>query len=199
MSTWTLLALGAAGLVLGGAAPPPPTTYSTATVLRRLAVAVLLALGGMASFWISAEALQDPGGWRGVGLVAAWLIPVVALSALAWFRPPVAGRVLTVATGVYLAGAAWVALAPDATRRFEDRYGPIQLVVLIALLVPLAVLGHRRPRWAGALLLTVTLVPLALALTVGIGGGAALAVVSLPLLGAAVALLAGGTEQTPVG
>lgn len=113
------------------------------------------------TLFIAGEALTDTGEWAGMALVAAWLVPMVLLSLLAWRRPDVARPALVVLV-VAMAGLyAWSALAPDVWRAFEDATGPVRGIMTLALTAPLAVLAGRYVRDAGVLLLALAAMPVA--------------------------------------
>lgn len=154
--------------------PRPHGAPRLARVLRVAAVGLGCALGALAGAFAAGEALDDPGGLAGVGLVALWLVPLAALVALAARRPAAAERVLVALVGALLALAVLRTLAPGLVHDVEDAHGPVRAIALLALVPALAVLGRTRPLHAGGLLLAAALVPLAL------GGGAALGAVALP-------------------
>lgn len=137
---------------------------------------------GFFGLFVAGEALTDPGGWAGAGLVAAWLIPVIALSWLARRRPDLARPILAglvVAVGGLFV---WSALDPEAWRTFEDDTGPLRGVLSLVLTAPLALLAVRYLRDAGVLLLILGAMPLVLLIT---GGGRvswSIATLDLPVL-----------------
>lgn len=149
---------------------------------------------GLAALFVAGSAFADPGGWAAVGMTAAWLVPLVALVALAFWRPRQSVPVLVVAALLPLALGAWSLVDPAAARDWENRVGPVGLVVLLVVGAGLVTLGLSRPGLAGAVLLVVTVVPpLLAALAPGDGRGAplSLALLTLPLVVTAVLYLAG--------
>ena len=152
---------------------------------------------GLAALFVAGSALSDPGGWAAVGMTAAWLVPLVALVVLAFWRPRQAVPVLVVAALLPLAFGAWSLVDPTAARDWENRVGPVGLVVLLVVSAGLVTLGLSRPVLAGAVLLVVTVVPpLLAALAPGTGRGEplSLALLTLPLVVAAVLYLVAGTR-----
>lgn len=136
--------------------------------------------------FITAETLSDPGGWVGAGLVAAWLVPTILLSLLAWRRPDWARPVLVALVAVMAGVFAWSALDPEAWRSFEDDTGPVRGIMAFALTAPLALLAVRHLRDAGALLLVLGLLPALVLVVLRITDAGwvplSLAMLDLPLL-----------------
>jgi hypothetical protein len=165
-----------------------------------LAVGVLPA--AMLTLFISAEILTDPGGSRGLGLVALWVLPMLALSALALMRPGFAAPVMTALVGVWVAASLVTVVFATAWAQYEDTHGPIGLIVLLGLCVPLVLLGRARARRAGVLLLIAVLTPIicgivAMLVTWTVGGGIVLIVIGGPFVASGVLLvLAGRGERT---
>lgn len=152
---------------------------------------------GLAALFVAGSAFADPGGWSAVGMTAAWLVPLVALVALAFWRPRQSVPVLVVAALLPLALGTWSLVDPTAARDWENRVGPVGLVVLLVVGAGLVTLGLSRPGLAGAVLLVVTVVPpLLAALAPGAGRGAplSLGLLTLPLVVSAVLYLVAGTR-----
>lgn len=149
-----------------------------ALVLKRTGMWIM---GGLALFFgvfAIGETLSDPGGWKAVGMISAWLGPLAVLGLIGWFRPDWGLPLLTaVATGV-IALEAWAAFDPSV-RRLEDRVGPFTLITLLAAAIAIAALAHSRPRAAGVLLILTGVGPLLFSIigTVGIGPGPILYVI----------------------
>lgn len=194
-----LVLAGAAAIVLLNRRRSGPPAGD---VLRRtgfVITVVVLVLGGA---FLAGEALTDPGGWSGVAITASWLLPLLALCVLARRRPRLAVRVLGAGVGVMVLLGLWYAVAPSGWRGFEDDHGPVRAVATFVLGGALGVLGLRRTRGAGVLLLVLGTVPLVLA-----GGGSrraassVLAAVTTPLLVGLVYLVASAlphARPTPV-
>ena len=170
-------------------------------------VEVALAVGvGPAAMWtlfVSAEILSDPGGWRGLGFVILWVLPILALAALALRRPDWAAPVMTALVGVWVAASLLTVWFATAWAQYEDTHGPIGLVVMLGLCVPLVLLGRARALHAGILLLIAVITPIvcgiaAMLVTWTVGGGIVLVVIGGPFLVSGVLLvLAGRSERTP--
>lgn len=128
-------------------------------------VAVFIAFAGL---MLVGETLTDPGGWVGVGLVAAWLVPFGGLVALALLRPSVAIPVLALASVVPVASGVWAMVDFDGHRAWQDDVGPLDLVMTLVIGAALAVVGLSRPRDAGWLMVIITVAPALLAV---IGAG----------------------------
>lgn len=136
--------------------------------------------------FIAGEILTDPGGWRGGGLVAAWLVPMLVLSALAWYRPGWSVVILSAATAGVVAMSVWYAMGVEPWRSYEESTGPVRAIAGFALTVPLVVLGWKRTTAAAIQLIIVGVVPILLsAAASGMGwviGVGSLAAVSAPAM-----------------
>ncbi len=127
----------------------------TAKVLKWVAFSVSIALGLLASLFVAGEALDSPGGWAAVGLIATWAMPMVLLALIAWFRPAIGSIVLVVAVVLQV-----VYGILDSALGISRSVGPIGAVSMLVLLVALACLGVHRARLAGALLVAIAAVGL---------------------------------------
>lgn len=139
-----------------------------AKALRWTAFGIMALTSVFFGAFLVGETLSDPGGWTAVLLITAWAVPLVALCALAWWRPRVAQRVLGVLTGVLIAASVWFTIAPSAWRSVENQHGPVRAVAVWVVAAPVAVLGLKLGRAAGVLLLLAGGIPLVLS---GLGGG----------------------------
>ena len=137
--------------------------FEGASALRVSAVAVTLGFVGLMGLFIGGDAVTDPGGWAGIGGTALWVLAMLGLLLLALYRPGAAMVVLVVAACAPLAFGVWSLVDYGAAHGWEDSHGPLSLVLVMSICAPAAVVGLVRPRAAGALILTVSLVPLALA------------------------------------
>lgn len=133
---------------------------SRARFLRLTAFGFIALVAVVFGAFIVAETIDDPGGLAAAGLIASWLVPLIGLAVLAWSRPDVAVRVFVVLTVLVLVMTAWAAVQSDAWRSFEDRNGPVRTVAVFLMTAAVAVLGLRRPRQAGWLLVTLGVLPL---------------------------------------
>lgn len=110
-----------------------------------------------------ADALHEHDGWAVVGAIAAWAVPMAILAAIAWLWPDVAIRVIAVLIAATIGLAIWFALDVDGWTAFEDRNGPFRDIVMFVLAAGAAVLALRRAAAAGALLVILGAVPVAIA------------------------------------
>jgi len=139
--------------------------------LQIVALSLMGAIGLFMGMFIIGETLTDPGGWRGIGLVSLWLVPLVVVAAFAWLRPRWAQWLLGILTAVVVGLLVWSAVAPQAWRDFENNNGPILAIAVFALAIPLTVLGWHRPLPAGSMLLLLGLTaPVALVIVSVTGG-----------------------------
>lgn len=122
-------------------------------LLRKGAFSLMMIFALLALPFGLVALIEEPGGWVAVLLGVVMLGPLVVLSYLAAVRPRTTGRWLAVAVGVLAVYVVAEALHPG---------DPVSAVVAIGttvLAVPLAVLGLRETRDAGALLVVDGLLP----------------------------------------
>lgn len=145
---------------------------------RRVALATAVIAGLFIGLFLAGEALAQPGGLRGALLVAAWAAPLAVLTVVAW-RVPRSGPIIL---GVCAGAAALLTLSelvlPEQWREWQNGVGPVLGVVSFVLLLPLAVMGQRRPALAGGLLLGLAALGLAVESIGVLGAGAPLAAVA---------------------
>lgn len=161
--------------------------------LRTAALAVAGVFVGFFGLFVVGETFTDPGGWVALGLVASWLVPLVALTVFASRRPDRAVPVLLTLTGLLLALGVWGAISP-ALGDFEDTHGPVRGIVAFALAVPVLALARQRPQLGGILLLVIGVVPGLLALIpiatgARVAGSVAILVVTSPMAFAGALML----------
>lgn len=157
-------------------------TNGGATAASRAVLVVAAVVTLLGGIFIAAEALSVPGGVAGVGLIAAWLVPIAGLVFVARRWPDTAVRIFRMLAGVVVAGTVAFAIAPGAWRAMENGVGPVRALATFVLLLPLAVLGLRAARPAGIMLLVVGAAPIvAPALGRPMGAGS-LVVVCLPAI-----------------
>ena len=118
------------------------------TVRKAVLVAVLV-VGALYGVFAAAYALDDPGGWLGVGMVAGFVVPLLVLAWVALRRPEQARTVFTWVTLAFVA-ATLLDAALGVVQR-EDT-GPVWAVALVVLALSLALLAFRYPVTAGRLL-----------------------------------------------
>jgi hypothetical protein len=179
-------------------------SHGTGAAQTRVEVALAVGVGpaAMWALFVAAEILSDPGGWRGLGFVIVWVLPMLALAALALRRPDWAAPVMTALVGAWVAASLLTVLYATAWAQYEDTHGPIGLLVLLALCVPLVLLGRARALRAGILLLIAVITPIvcgiaAMLVTWTVGGGIVLVVIGGPFLVSGVLLvLAGRSERS---
>lgn len=142
-----------------------------AIALRRAGFGWIAAFAVLGGLFIAGETFADPGGWSAVLMLLAWLVPLGALSWLAWRHPDVAQRVLAVAVVGVVVYAGWAVAGWEGFRDFRNGRGPYDAIAVFVVSVALGVLGLRRARAAGLMLLVATVVPV---LVNAIGSGAPL-------------------------
>lgn len=128
-----------------------------AKVLRRTAFTFMMAFGLLGTLFVAGYALDDPGGLTGIGMTAAWVLPMATLGALALVRPDTGAPVLTFATVMVLGFTLVDGIVGVVPR---DDVGPVAAITVFALAVALAALGLRRAKLAGVLMVVTALVQL---------------------------------------
>jgi hypothetical protein len=123
------------------------------TMLRRGACALMLVFALLALPFVLGNLAEDPGGWAAVGISVLALVPLGALSVQAARRPGTALRTLALCVGLLAVYAVVEAFLP------QQGVGPVVAVGTIVLAVPLAVLGLKHARVAGALMVIDGLLP----------------------------------------
>lgn len=134
-----------------------------ATALRTAGLAVMVTSMLVFGVFVVAGTFGDPGGWRALALVCAWAIPLAVLAAIAWFRPDQAIWVFSVLVVLLIGVSIWFALNPEGWQDLEDRNGPILDVMTFVVSTAIALLGVKRTREAGSMLLVLGIVGPAIA------------------------------------
>jgi hypothetical protein len=165
-----------------------------ARFLRRAGFAVVAVLCGFFLLFVIGETVADPGGWAAIGLIALWLVPLLGLVWLCRWRPDLAVPLLTGLTGALLAVTVWATVTADSWRAFEDDHGPVRTIATFVLVAAVGVLGLRRTRTAGILLLVLGLGPQLIASASDLARGS-LAAVSSPAVIAGLLYLASAAVE----
>lgn len=152
---------------------------------------IALGIGAIASVvvavYLAIDLFDVPGGARAFFTLIVWLAIPFVLTVFAATAPRGAYPVLVVLVGIVLVMSVASIPAARSVAEFENNNGPIRLMVLMAILVPLVALGREMPRQAGQLMLF-TLVGMFVTQTLSLlfaGQSAAigqLALVELPFL-----------------
>jgi hypothetical protein len=169
-----------------------------ARFLKRSGFTVMAVSTFLFGTFLVGETFADPGGWKAAGLVLAWVIPLAALAAVAWYRPPWSVPIFAILTAGVIGISIWFAVSPQGWRLFENRNGPIRDIVTFVLAAAIAVLGLKRTALAGALLLVIGVVPIAISSLGSLGGFGSLAVVSsAPVVAGVLYLLSARAQGRP--
>jgi len=174
---------------------PEPTRR--ARFVRTFALGIMASIGGFFAFFVIGETLADPGGWRGVALVATWAVPLAALTTFGWTRPDLARPVFVLLTGAVVVMSSLFALDRNQWSSFEDRNGPVRAIATFALLVALSFYACKRPRSGGCLMLIVSVVPLVV--SAGSPGFAAMAILNSTSALSAVLFLWSASLERQIG
>src|SRR5690606_25174546 len=110
-------------------------------------LALVAVLGGL---FAAGYAYADLPLWQALSATAVWLVLAGGLGWLAWRRP---GTAVPVLLGVTVTVAALSVLDSRYDLFGRDRSGPVMTVMILAVLVPLAVLALHRATAAGLSLL----------------------------------------------
>jgi hypothetical protein len=168
----------AVSIVIGVYFSRQPGRLERARFLKRSGFTLMALSTLFFGAFIVGETFTDPGGWKAVGLVAAWAVPLAGLAAVAWYRPDWAVRVFAVLTAVAIGMSIWFAMSPHGWRSFENQNGPIRGIITFVLAAAIALLGLKRTAAAGVLLLVLGIVPVAVSGLGTLGGLGSLVVVS---------------------
>lgn len=155
-----------------------PDPQKRARILKRAGFGVMAFITAFLGLFVVGETFTDPGGWKALGLVAAWAVPLAALAGMARYRPWWATCLFTVLIGAVIGASVWFAVDPQGWPAFEDRHGPIRAILSFVLAAAVAVLGLQRIAVAGVLLLVLGVVPVVVSSLGSQLGLASLAVVS---------------------
>lgn len=129
-----------------------------ALALRRAALGWAAFVVLFTTSFVATSAVEDPGGAAGAGLALAVVVPVVALVALAWWRPRPAAALLAVLTALVVLGALAQAVTTPH-RAGLDAHGPVLAVGAFVVVAGASALGWHRPGLAAVLLLVLGAAP----------------------------------------
>ncbi len=164
----------------------------SARVLRFVALSWAILFSVVATLFAGGYALEDPGWPVGYLMVAAWLAPLGALTVVALRRPVLAWRLMWVCVGIAIAIALVQLAFPRVLTGWEFTNGPVVAIASFVPLVPLAILGRRRPLAAAIAIAIIALGPVVVQLReTELHFGSSVAV-SLPMLIAAGLLAVAG-------
>lgn len=137
----------------------------TSKVLSAVALVVLLLMALAGALFAAGYAFSDLPLWLPVLESVIWLAIAIGLTFVVLRLPEVAVQVMLAVTGVMV-----LLIVLDGTVGIfrRDELGPVVTVLLLAVLVPLAFLGLRRPVLAGLMLLVLAVVQF---LSAGLMGG----------------------------
>jgi hypothetical protein len=114
-----------------------------ARAIKWLGFGIIAVFSVLAGLFIAGEAFEEPEGTGAIITVLAWLIPLVGLAGLAWFRPRLAAPIMIALSGAVVLASLWFAVDPDVWRVIEDPYGPVRAVAVFLLSAAVGVLGLR--------------------------------------------------------
>lgn len=194
---WGLLIVLALAVAVAVVVARLRTADARARFLQRSGLVLMAVFTTIGALWIAAEAFDDPGGWQAAGMTAAWLVPLIGLSLVAWYRDAWATVALGVLTTSAIGLNVWALADPAWWRSFENDHGPVRAITSFALAAPVAVLGRRRPLLSAVLLLALSVLPMAMSAIGGIAGLGSLSVVSLPILATGVLYLSAAAITGP--
>lgn len=118
---------------------------------------IALGIGAIASavvtVYLAIDLFNVPGGAKAFFTLIVWLAVPFVLTVFAATAARGAYPVLVVLVGLVLVMSVTTIPAARSVAEFENSNGPIRLMVLVAVLVPLVTLGLEMPRHAGQLML----------------------------------------------
>jgi hypothetical protein len=167
-----------------------PDAASRAELLRRAGFVLALAAGAFSAVFAAGEAFDDPGGWSGLALVAAWAVPAVVLAFAAWRWPQRSLPLFVALTAGVIALEVARAVEPGGWRSFERGRGPVATIAALVVVTVTAFLAWRRPFVGGLHLLAIPLATFIVAATVGPVGSGMTAVAFAGLLPGGLFVLA---------
>jgi hypothetical protein len=173
-----------------------------AALLKRAGFAVMAVSAIFIGLFIVGDTFSDPGGWKALGLVSLWAVPLAALAVTARVRPGWAVPIFATLITALIALSVWFVASPHGWREFEDSNGPIRAIITFVVAAGLAVLGLKRTAAAGLMLLVLGIVPLAVTSAGSLAGAGSLTVVSsAPVIAGILYLLSARTGRpgTPGG
>ena len=197
---WGLVILVVAVVAVAGAVAllrRHRTPVTLAAFFRGTALAFTATCTAAIGLFLAGDTIADPGGWLAAGLIALWLAPLAALAVLAWWQPGWATAVLAVLLAGAVALAIWYAADPAGWSTYENRHGPIRVVVSFVLLLPAALTGWRRPLTGAVLLLVLALAPVVITAAAGHLGASFTAVSTPAAIGGLLYLLAVVAARRP--
>lgn len=144
------------------------------------------------------ESISDLGPGVALAMLGPWALAAIAYLTLAWIRPDLTLRLVGMLAVIPIGLALWSATDPVAFGAWQDRVGPMNLIVSQFLIAAAAMAGLRRPRGAGVLVVVVagvTAAPPLASFPREAFGGLVIASLSLPALLAGVLLILAGTPR----
>ncbi len=133
-----------------------------ALALRRVGLGIVLVFAAMSAVFMAGAALDNPGGWAAIGMIAAWTVPLGALALFGWLRPRLALRVLLVAAITLIALDALTLVGVHSVQIFQRSYGPARDIAGVVLMAALGVVGYKIPGRAARLAVVTFALPLAI-------------------------------------
>lgn len=118
----------------------------------RLAFGIAVVLAAFGSLFVAGYAFEDPDKWAAVGQVASYLVPMLVLAVVVRLWPSLSVRVMAAALALLAGSWLWYVIDVEAWTSLMDHVGPILGVAMLVLILPLGMLGLRRPLAAGLML-----------------------------------------------
>ena len=128
-----------------------------ALILRRAGFVVMALSALVAGLWVAGEGFSDQGGWKALGSLSVWVVPLAVMAAIAWLRPGRSIGLFAFVTAGLIASSIWAAVGAEGWR------GPI-VVTTFVVATAVALLGLKRTAAAGVMLLVLGVGPPALTL-----------------------------------
>ena len=159
--------------------------------LLRVGLGIIWVFAAMVGVFLAGEALDNPGGWEAIGMIAGWAAPLAVIALFAWFRSRWALRVFGVASAVLVVLNTMMLVGVHAVRAFERTSDPARDIAGVIVMTALVVAGYKMPYWAARLVMITFVLNLALALfTASAGAVMSLILISSPPLASAAYYIA---------
>lgn len=130
-------------------------------LIRKITLAFMLGFFVLGSLFAGGYAMEDPGGAKGLLIIAEWVVPTLLVAALAWRKSPLTLPILLIGTVGVVVTSLLEARDPMGWQRIWDQRGPLLAVSGFSVSIALTVYGYYlRTRLAGALLIAACAVPL---------------------------------------
>ena len=171
--------LAALGMPTAAAVRRHDDPVARSMALRRVGLGIIWVFAAMVGVFLAGEALDNPGGWEAVGMIAGWAVPLAVVAFFAWVRPRLALRVFGTAAAVLVVVNAMTLVSMHSVQVLERTSDPARDIAGVIFMAALGVAGYKVPDWASRLVMATFVLNLSVSLFTASAGG----VISLILIG----------------